>query len=168
MKRLLLALALIASGANASRHRSVAMEKVTVTSKPLLCAGFCPGFELIVSANGQLERHVESSRQPVRLSHISSRQYAAFIQALAPVRAAAKAVSLCVKTDSSQYDLQWSGGASPAHLRFCSGDSSAVEATRQALRVLGVALDDGYFVDEVDSPSALMCRGMRTPGCERR
>ncbi|MES2043131.1 MAG: hypothetical protein V4475_04600 [Pseudomonadota bacterium] len=152
MKRLILAIAVLTTNVDASRHQPAAIEKVAVTVKPLLCAGLCPAFDLVVSEDGHLERHVESLGRPVRRSRISAQQYSAFTQALVPARAADKAMMPCAATDSREYDLQWSGTAAAFHSRFCSGDGLAVEAVKRALRILRVDVSDGYLLDEMDGP----------------
>jgi hypothetical protein len=157
MKRLLLAVAVMASSANASRHPPVAIEKVRVTVTPLLCAGLCPGFDLAVSSDGRLRRHVMSSRRAIRRSQISARQYAAFRQALGLIRPASVGLLPCPKTAARQYELEWSGRASAGHMRVCSNDSRAVEATMRALLALHVD-SNGFLPDEPDSPHMMSYR----------
>ncbi len=179
MTRLLLAFVMMALCGSASAGQTPVAEKITVAIKPLICAGMCPSFDLIVSSNGLLERHLCCSRHPagnIRRSYISSQQFVAFEHTLAAIRPMASGPSVSCngngfKSGSPlpvEYDLHWFDAAGEVRLHTCLGDAPSVAVTDRALLILRVNAHDGYFIDEADSPSVISCRGLTTPDCVRR
>jgi hypothetical protein len=121
---------------------SFARESITVSRHPwyAVCAGVCPDYEIIVSADGRVIVKQRGTEERFLVSRAEAAEFRAKLQPFRPVGerrdplvCAHENAPLVMKV--REIEIRWSGSNNPSRLFACDNPASAglKEALRQAL-----------------------------------